>query len=116
ILHVGPEGLGWLIAAPSIGALLMAVTLAHLPPFRHAGRALLWAVAGFGVAWIIFGLSENYILSFLMLAVTGALDNISIVVRGTLVQVLAPDAMRGRISAVNAVFVGSSNELGTYES
>jgi MFS family permease len=116
ILHVGPSGLGWLRAAPSLGALLMAITLAHRPPFRRAGRTLLAAVAGFGVATIIFGLSQNFVLSFAMLALTGALDNISIVVRGTLVQGLTPDSMRGRVSAVNAVFIGSSNELGAFES
>jgi MFS family permease len=94
----------------------MAFVLAHRPPLRRAGRALLWAVAGFGAATIVFGLSRNFLLSFAMLALTGALDNISIVVRGTLVQVLTPDPMRGRVSAVNAVFIGSSNELGAFES
>jgi MFS family permease len=116
ILGTGPGGLGWLRAAPSLGAVVMAVALAHRPPFRRAGRALLWAVAGFGAATIAFGLSRNFALSFVMLALTGALDNISMVVRGTLVQVLTPDAMRGRVSAVNAVFIGSSNELGAFES
>jgi MFS family permease len=116
ILMVGPSGLGWLRAAPSIGALLMALTIAHRPPFRRAGRALLWAVTGFGVSTIVFGLSRDFVLSLCMLALTGALDNISIVVRGTLVQVLTPDTMRGRVSAVNAVFIGSSNELGGFES
>jgi MFS family permease len=94
----------------------MAVGLAHRPPLRRAGRALLWAVAGFGAATVVFGLSENFFLSFAMLALTGAFDNISVVVRGTLVQVLTPDAMRGRVSAVNAVFISSSNELGALES
>jgi MFS family permease len=116
ILHVGPTGLGWLRAAPSLGALLMAIALAHRPPFRRAGRTLLLAVAGFGAATIIFGLSQSFPLSFAMLALTGAFDNISIVVRGTLVQTLTPDEMRGRVSAVNAVFIGSSNELGAFES
>jgi len=116
ILHVSPIGYGWLRAAPSLGALVMAFYLAHRPPLQHAGRALLWSVAGFGVATIVFGLSRNFALSFAMLALTGALDNISIVVRGTLVQVLTPDAMRGRVSAVNAIFIGSSNELGAFES
>jgi len=116
VLHVGPMGLGWLFAAPSLGALVMAVVLAHRPPLKRAGPTLLWAVAGFGAATIVFGLSENFALSFAMLALTGALDNISIVVRGTLVQVLTPEAMRGRVSAVNAVFIGSSNELGAFES
>jgi MFS family permease len=116
ILHVGPVGLGLLQAAPPIGAILMALTLAHRPPLRRAGRALLWSVAGFGVATVVFGLSRNVILSFVMLALTGALDQVSMVVRGTLLQVLTPDAMRGRVSAVNAIFISSSNELGAFES
>jgi MFS family permease len=116
LLDVGAVGLGWLRAAPSLGALGMAVTLAHRPPLRRAGRALLWAVAGFGAATIVFGLSRSFPLSFAMLLLTGALDNVSVVVRGTLVQALTPDAMRGRVTAVNAVFIGSSNELGAFES
>lgn len=116
ILHIGPTGLGWLRAAPSIGAFMMAIGLAHRPPMRQAGRALLWAVTGFGAATIVFGVSNRPWLSFLMLGATGALDNISIVVRGTLVQVLTPDQMRGRVSAVNAIFIVSSNELGAFES
>jgi MFS family permease len=116
ILHVGPTGLGYLRAAPSVGAFAMALLLAHRPPLRRAGQALLWAVGGFGVATIIFGLSRDPVLSFVMLFLTGALDNISVVVRGTLVQVLTPDEMRGRVSAVNTIFIGSSNELGEFES
>jgi MFS family permease len=116
ILEVGPVGYGWLLAAPALGAIVMALTLAHLPPLKRPGVALLWAVAGFGVAWIVFGLSESFTLSLIMLALSGALDNISVVVRGTLVQVLTPDSMRGRVSAVNSLFIGSSNELGAYES
>jgi hypothetical protein len=116
ILEVGPVGLGWLRAAPSLGALLMALALAHRPPLRRAGRTLLWSVAGFGVATVVFGFSRDPVLSFVMLALTGALDNVSVVVRGTLVQVLTPDAMRGRVSAVNSIFIGSSNELGAFES
>jgi MFS family permease len=116
ILQIGPTGLGWLRAAPSIGALLMALAMAHRPPLRRAGRSLLIAVAGFGVATIVFGLSRDPALSFVMLMLTGALDNISIVVRGTLVQLLTPDAMRGRVSAVNTIFIVSSNELGAFES
>jgi MFS family permease len=116
ILDVGPVGLGWLRASPPLGALVMAVILAHRRPFRRPGVALVWAVAGFGVATIGFGLSENFTASFVFLGLTGALDNISVVVRGTLVQVLTPDPMRGRVSAVNAIFIGSSNELGAFES
>jgi MFS family permease len=116
ILHVGVVGLGWLRAAPSLGAVLMAFVLAHRPPLRQAGDAMLLAVAGFGAATIVFGLSKNYALSFVALAVTGATDNISVVVRHTLVQLLTPDAMRGRVSAVNNIFIGSSNEIGAFES
>jgi MFS family permease len=116
ILQCGPVGLGWLRAAPSLGALAMGMTLAHRPPLRRAGPTLLLAVAGFGLATIVFGLSRNLVLSFAMLAATGALDNISVVVRFTLVQLLTPDSMRGRVSAVNAIFIVSSNELGAFES
>jgi MFS family permease len=116
ILHVGAFGLGWLRAAPSFGAVTMAFTLAHLPPMRRAGVTMLCAVAGFGVATVVFGLSRNFWLSIAALAITGACDNVSVVVRHTLVQLLTPDAMRGRVSAVNNVFIGSSNELGAFES
>jgi MFS family permease len=116
ILDVGAAGLGWLRAAPAIGALVMAVTLAHLPPLRRPGLAMLLAVAGFGLATIGFGLSRSFTLSFVLLLLTGALDNISVVVRHTLMQVLAPDEMRGRVAAVNTVFISSSNELGEFES
>jgi hypothetical protein len=94
----------------------MAVVLAHRRPLRRPGQALLLAVAGFGAATIVFGISGDYFLSFAMLAVTGALDNVSVVVRGTLMQVLTPDEMRGRVAAVNVVFISSSNELGAFES
>jgi MFS family permease len=94
----------------------MAVLLAHLPPMRRAGLTLLGAVAGFGAAMMLFGLSKSFWLSLAMLAISGALDNISVVVRHTLVQLLTPDPMRGRVSAVNNVFIGSSNELGAFES
>ncbi|EDY20471.1 major facilitator superfamily MFS_1 [Chthoniobacter flavus Ellin428] len=116
ILGVGAVGLGWLRTAPSIGAVLMAFILAHRPPLKKAGDAMLLAVAGFGVATIIFGLSHNYALSFVALAFTGCCDNVSVVVRHTLVQLLTPDAMRGRVSAVNNIFIGSSNEVGAFES
>jgi MFS family permease len=116
ILDVGPTGLGWLRAAPSIGAVLMALVLAYLPPTKRAGRTLLWAVAGFGAATVVFGLSQSFGLSFLMLAFLGAFDNVSVVIRHTLLLVLTPDELRGRISAVNSVFIGASNELGGFES
>lgn len=116
ILHVGPTGFGWLRAAPSIGAVTMALTLAHSPSFKHAGKTLLWAIAGFGVFAIIFGVSESFILSIICLIALGALDNISVVIRHTLIQVFTPDSMRGRVSAVNSVFIGMSNELGSFES
>src|SRR5262249_19041424 len=90
--------------------------LAHRPPLRRPGRALVAAVAGFGLATIVFGLSENVVFSFVMLALTGAFGNVSVVVRGTLMQTLTPDEMRGRVAAVNTVFISSSNELGAFES
>jgi MFS family permease len=116
ILHVGAQGLGILRAAPAVGALLMAFLLAHLPPMKNAGRTLLLAVTGFGLATIVFGLSTSFLLSIAMLASLGALDNISVVIRGTLLLTQTPDAMRGRISAVNSIFIGISNELGSFES
>jgi len=107
---------GLLRAAPAFGAAAMAVTLAHLPLTRNAGRKMLWSVAGFGAATIVFGLSTNFWLSLSMLVLVGACDNISVVVRNTLVQTITPDSMRGRVSAVNQVFVGASNEIGGLES
>jgi MFS family permease len=112
ILHVGPVGFGWLRAAPSLGALAMALWLAHRPPLAHPGRALLWTVAAFGAATIAFGLSRWFWLSLLALGLTGAFDNISVVVRQSLVQLLTPDKLRGRVTAVNQIFIGSSNEIG----
>ena len=116
ILKVGSQGFGWLYAAPAIGALAMSMVIAHRPPMQRAGRSLLWAVAGFGAATIVFGLSPWFWLSMAMLFLTGAFDNISVVVRHTLVQTLTPDAMRGRVSAVNGMFISASNELGAFES
>ena len=116
ILKVDSMGFGLLRAAPAVGAVCMALVLAHMPPMKHAGRAMLYAVAGFGVATVIFGLSHNFVLSMIALFFTGAADNVSVVVRHTLVQVLTPDEMRGRVSAVNGVFIGASNELGGFES
>jgi MFS family permease len=112
ILHVGPIGFGWLRAAPSLGAFAMAMWIAHRPPLARPGRALLWSVAGFGAATIVFGLSRWFWLSLLALFLTGACDNVSVVVRQSLVQLLTPDALRGRVTAVNQIFIGSSNEIG----
>ncbi len=116
ILHVGPVELGYLQAAPSIGALIMAALLVYLPPIRKAGPALLWSVVGFGMVTIIFGLSRWVWLSLLMLALSGALDSISVVIRHTLVQIRTPDHLRGRVAAINSVFISASNELGCFES
>jgi MFS family permease len=122
IIDLGPTGLspeqamGWLRAAPAAGAMVTALILTHSPPFKKAGRTMLLAVAGFGVATIVFGLSRNFWLSMAMLALTGALDNISVVIRHVLVQMSTPNEMRGRVSAVNAIFISSSNELGGFES
>ncbi len=116
ILHVGPEGLGILRAAPAVGAVLMSVYLAHRRPMERAGRAMLFAVATFAIAIVGFGLSRSAVLSFALLAVSGMADNVSVVVRSTLIQLMSPPEMLGRISAVNAIFVGSSNELGAFES
>lgn len=116
ILHAGPLELGWLQAAPSIGALMMTVILAYLPPLRQTGKALLLSVVGFGVATIIFGISRWLWLSLLMLFLTGAFDSISVVIRHTLVQIRTPNDLRGRVSAVNSVFISMSNELGGFES
>ncbi len=116
ILHCGPVGLGWMRASPSVGSLATGVILAHLPPLQRPGRTMLRAVAGFGLTTLLFGLSKWFALSVVLLCATGAFDAISVVVRHTLVQLLTPDAMRGRVSAVNNVFIGTSNELGAFES
>ncbi len=113
-LDVGEYGFGFLRAAPAVGAFVTAMIIAHTPPFKNAGRAMLLAVAGFGLATVVFGISQNYWLSLAMLVLTGAFDNVSVVVRHTLVQVMTPDSMRGRVSAVNNVFIGSSNEIGGF--
>jgi len=116
ILNVNAIGFGALRAAPAVGAVLMALLIAHLPPMERAGRSLLWSVAGFGLATIVFGVSTSFPLSLAMLFVTGALDQISVVIRHTLVQLQTPDEMRGRVSAINGMFIGASNELGAFES
>ncbi len=116
ILQVGAQGLGPLRAAPALGAIVMGVSLTLLPPFKRAGWTLLVAVAGFGIATIVFGLSRNYTLSLGALFTLGAFDNISVLIRHTLLQILTPDEMRGRVNAVNSVFIGTSNEIGELES
>jgi MFS family permease len=116
ILHVGPQGLGVLRAAPAVGAVMMSLVLAHRPPLRRAGRTLLVSVALFGISMIGFGLSRNFLLSIGLLAVSGMVDTVSVVVRSTLLQVMTPDHLLGRVAAVNAIFIGSSNELGAFES
>lgn len=116
ILHTGPEGLGLLRAAPAAGAFLMSVALLRWPLKRHTGPILLAAVAVFGLATLVFGLSTHFGLSLLALAITGAADNISVVIRQTIVQADTPDAIRGRVSAVNSIFIGASNQLGEFES
>lgn len=116
ILHVGPQGLGILRAAPAVGAVLMSLLLAHRPPLRRAGRTLLVSVALFGLSMIGFGLSRNFFLSAGLLAVSGMVDTVSVVIRSTLLQVMTPDHLLGRVAAVNAIFIGSSNELGAFES
>ena len=116
ILHVGPDGLGLLRAAPAAGALCMSVVITRWPIQRHVGYKLLSAVAVFGLALIVFGMSDSFVLSMVALAVSGAADNISVVTRLTLMQLETPDDMRGRVAAVNGVFIGASNELGEFES
>jgi len=116
VLDVGPVGLGALRASPYVGAFAMGVYLAHRPPLRRSGPALLWAVVGFGVGTIVFGLSNDLWISLTALLFAGAVDNISVVVRHVLVQVRTPDHLRGRVGAVNSVFIECSNELGAFES
>ncbi|HKP77187.1 MAG TPA: MFS transporter [Longimicrobiaceae bacterium] len=114
-LHVGPQGLGVLRAAPAVGAVLISVVLAHRR-LRRAGRTLFWCVAAFGLCWILFALSRSFWLSLVLLAVSGMLDNVSVVIRSTLMTVRTPEALLGRVSAVNQIFIGSSNEIGSFES
>ena len=116
ILHIGPQGLGLLRACPAIGATLMAFLLMFRPPMGKTGKILFICVLGFGLCMIGFGLSKSFILSGLLLILSGAFDNVSVVIRGTILQLYTPDEMRGRVSSVNSIFIGSSNELGAFES
>ena len=116
ILHIGPWGLGILRSSPAVGAAIMAFFLAHNPLRKNVGTVMLWCVGGFGVFTIVFGLSRSVPLSLLALLLTGAFDMVSVVIRGTLVQLATPDEMRGRVTAVDMIFIGTSNELGQFES
>ena len=116
ILHTGPWGLGLLRTAPGVGAAVMAVALAHRPLRGRSGPILLWSVAGFGICTIIFGFSKSLVVSLIALILLGATDMISVIIRATLVQLQTPDEMRGRVMAVDMVFIGTSNELGQFES
>jgi MFS family permease len=116
ILYVGTAGLGILRAAPGVGAILMAVLVAHRPLTRRAGVTMLACVAGFGVCTVVFGLSRNLALSLAALVLLGAFDMVSVIIRHTVIQLGTPDEMRGRVSSVNMVFIGASNEVGQFES
>ncbi len=116
ILHVGPWGLGLLRSAPGVGAALTAILVAHRPINSRSGPTMLWCVAGFGVCTIIFGISHNFVLSLLALLLVGATDMISVIIRAILVQLGTPDEMRGRVNAVDMIFIGASNQLGEFES
>jgi MFS family permease len=116
ILHCGPIGLGWMRAAPAVGAFVMALVVAHLPPMKRAGKTLFWCVTGFGVVTILFGLSKALWLSLGLLFLIGAFDSVSVIIRGSIVQLVTPDEVRGRVSSVNNIFIGTSNEFGALES
>jgi hypothetical protein len=116
IVGVDEVGFGWMRAMPSIGAIAMSLWLATRPPFRRAGRALLAAVVVFGLATIVFGVTRSYPLSLAALFTLGAADNISVVIRATVLQLMTPDNMRGRVTAVSIIFIGTSNEIGEFES
>lgn len=116
ILHVGPEGLGFLRACPAVGAIMMSVFLMFNPPVKNSGVILLLAVSGFGLSMIGFAFSSTFWLSGFLLFLSGLFDNVSVVIRGTILQLYTPDEMRGRVASVNSIFIGSSNELGAFES
>ena len=116
VLHVGPEGLGILRAAPAVGSICMSFFLAYYPPLKNAGKSLIFGVTGFGVCIILFALSTNFYLSLILLMLSGMFDNISVVIRSTIMQLMTPDEVRGRVASVNSIFIGSSNEIGSFES
>ena len=116
ILHTGPWGLGLLRSAPAVGALVMSIALTRRPVERNVGRTLLLAVGLFGLCMVVFGISKSFVVSLIALAVSGGADMVNVVIRQTLVQLETPDAMRGRVSAVNSIFIGASNQLGEFES
>jgi predicted MFS family arabinose efflux permease len=116
LLDAGPEGLGLLRAAPAVGSIVTGLVIAHRPPMRRAGFALFASVAGFGACMILFALSREFWLSFALLLASGSFDNVSVVIRGTLLQTRTPEHLLGRVSAVNQIFIGSSNEIGAFES
>ena len=116
LLHAGPQGLGILRAAPAAGSLITGMIVAHRPPMKHAGTALFVSVAIFGVTMILFAISRSFVFSFAMLLVSGMADNVSVIIRSTLIQTMTPDHLLGRVSAVNQIFIGSSNEIGAFES
>ncbi|MCC9168372.1 MFS transporter [Pontibacter harenae] len=116
ILETGPQGLGFLRAAPAVGSVLTAMAMAYYPITVNAGKKMLWCVAGFGACVLLFGLSTNFWFSMVLLALSGAFDSVSMIVRSTLIHTFTPEYMKGRVSSVNSIFVGSSNEIGAFES
>jgi len=116
VLHTDAKGLGLLRAAPAIGAIIMSIVQAHHPFFKHAGRNLLFCVLGFGISIILFAISRSFYISMFFLMLSGMFDNVSVIMRSTIIQLFTPNEMRGRVSAVNGIFIGSSNELGSFES
>jgi MFS family permease len=116
ILFTGPQGLGMLRAAPAVGAVLMTLYLTHNPPTHNAGRNLLYCVTGFGISIIVFAISKSFLFSLAALSLSGAFDSVSVIIRQTIIQLNTPENMKGRVSAVNSIFIGSSNEIGAFES
>lgn len=116
VLHTGPEGLGILRSAPAIGAILMSFFLASHPPVKHSGKYLLYTVFGFGLSMIAFAFSRSFVVSMIVLMMSGAFDNVSVVIRGSILQIFTPNEIKGRIASVDSIFIGSSNELGAFES